>query len=73
MTNKAIITNRIYLKAKNSSHEEAIIHGLTYRIEDKFRSQIGKNPVYEVTKTFIRYPKGYFSIPLGRFDLIPEE
>ncbi len=74
MSEKAVLTNRIHLKAKNAAHADAITECLTYRIEDKFRSSIGSRvPVYDITKTFIRYPRGYFSIPIGRMDLVPPE
>lgn len=70
---QAFISNRIVLKAKSKTHEDAITESLTYRLEDEFRSSVSGKSVFEVIKTFIRHPKGVFSIPVGRFDLVPEE
>lgn len=73
MVESAVITNRITLRAKNRSHEEAIVASLTYKLEDKFRSKHSQKEVYEVIKTFVRQPRGIFSIPIGRMDLVPPE
>lgn len=70
---QAIISNRIVLKARDKGHEEAIVETLTYRLEDQFRSNFSGKSVFEIIKTFIRHPKGVFSIPVGRFDLVPAE
>lgn len=70
---QAIVSNRILLRARDKGHEDAIVATLTYKLVDKFRSGFGGKEVYELIKTFIRQPKGMFSIPVGRFDLVPEE
>lgn len=73
MNPSAILSNRIMLKAKTKSHEEAIITSLTYRLDNKYLSKTSGKEVFEIIKTFIRHPGGFFSIPMGRTDLIPEE
>jgi superfamily II DNA or RNA helicase len=71
--NKAVVTSRIMLPVKDRAHEEALIHSLTYKLEDEYMTRIKQREVAEVIKNYIRFPKGYFSIPQGRFDLIPDD
>jgi len=73
MVNSAVVSNRILLKARDKGHADAIVFSLTYKLEDKFRSKYAKKEIFDIIKTFIRHPDGVFSIPVGRFDLVPEE
>lgn len=70
---KAVISNRIMLPVKDRAHEEAIIVNLTYKLEDEYMSRVKQREVAEIIRNYVRYPKGYFSIPTGRAELIPED
>lgn len=70
---KAVISNRIVLPVKDRAHEEALLVNLTYKLIDEYRSRISQREVAEVIKTYLRMPKGFYSIPSGRKDLIPPE
>jgi superfamily II DNA or RNA helicase len=71
--NKAVLTSRIMLPVKDKAHEEAIIHTLTYKLQDEYMTRVKQREVAEVIRNYIRFPKGFFSIPIGRVELIPEE
>ena len=68
MSEKAIISNRIYLKPLDV---KPLIEALTYRIEGKARPK-AKYTNVEIIKNYKVLPQGVVSIPVGRTDLIPE-
>lgn len=65
---KAVVSNRIMLHVDKELKEQ-IVNNLTYRINPRF-NKTGAGP--EIIKTFSRVKEGIFSIPVGRFDLIPD-
>ena len=67
---KAVISNRIYLKPKDSEHLRHIISELTYRIETR-RGNKSKVKNIEIIKNFKNLAGGIVSIPQGRLDLVP--
>jgi len=69
---KAIISDRIYLKIEDREVAKKIVDKLTYKFGKKIPG--GKSPrqVVETLTTFKRLPKGIYSLPQGRLDLIPE-
>jgi superfamily II DNA or RNA helicase len=72
MTQKVVLSNRLYFRPESDTHEKHIINELTYRIEVK-TGQKGKYKSIEVIKNYKRMPGGIISIPQGRMDLLPEE
>jgi len=70
MTEKAIISNRIYFKPTNSENLKHIIESLTYRIETRTGSK-GKTKSVEIIKNYKLLPRDIVSVPQGRTDLIP--
>jgi superfamily II DNA or RNA helicase len=68
---KAIISNRIYFKPRDSAHLKEIMEALTYRIETKTGSK-GKTRHVEIIKNYKVLPRDIVSVPQGRWDLIPE-
>ncbi|CAB4134226.1 SSL2 DNA or RNA helicases of superfamily II [uncultured Caudovirales phage] len=72
MSGKAIITNRIFFKYKDSAHLKELIAELTYSIEKKATGKSARFNKVEVIKNYKLLPNGVISIPQGRQDLIPE-
>lgn len=71
ITNKAVISNRIYLRA-TPEQTQKIIEALTYRIETKVPGKGGRSTVsVEIIRNYKLLPKNILSIPRGREDLIP--
>ena len=72
MTQKVVISNRLYFRPESEEHQKHIIKELTYRIELK-TGQKGKYKTIEVIKNYKMMAGGIISIPQGRMDLIPED
>jgi len=72
MTQKVVLSNRLYFRPESEEHQKQIINELTYRIELK-TGQKGKYKTIEVIKNYKLMPGGIISIPQGRMDLIPED
>ena len=72
MTQKVVLSNRLYFRPESEEHQKHIINELTYRIELK-TGQKGKYKTIEVIKNYKIMPGGIISIPQGRVDLIPED
>jgi len=72
MTQKVVLSNRLYFRPESEEHQKHIINELTYRIELK-TGQKGKYKTIEVIKNYKIMPGGIISIPQGRMDLIPED
>lgn len=72
MTQKVVVSNRLYFRPESEEHQKQIINELTYRIELK-TGQKGKYKTIEVIKNYKLMPGGIISIPQGRMDLIPED
>ena len=70
MTNKAILSNRIYFKPETAEQYKEIMRQLTYRIEGKLNPKTKTKPV-EIIRNYKTLPKGIISIPQGRLDLVP--
>ena len=71
--NKAVISNRIYLKGTPELINE-IKNKLTYRIETKVSGRGGKSQVsVEIIRNYKQLPKDVLSIPRGRMDLVPAD
>jgi superfamily II DNA or RNA helicase len=70
--NKAIISNRIYLKPINEKHLEFLVNSLTYKIEIRSKTN-PKIKNIEIIKNYKILPKGIISIPQGRLDLVPPD
>lgn len=70
---KAIISNRIYLRPKDATHEQELQEKLTRKIEKRI-SRVGVKQ-YAAVDTIKNYSviKGVYSIPNGRLDLIPSD
>jgi superfamily II DNA or RNA helicase len=69
---KAILSNRIYFRPKDSDHFKELIRELTYKIEGKPRPGSRIKPV-TIIRNYKSLPNGVISIPQGRLDLIPED
>lgn len=67
---KAIISNRIYLRPLSEEHRKEIINSLTYKIENK---KAGLVKQLEVIKNYKVLPNGILSIPQGRTDLLKDQ
>lgn len=65
---KAVISNRIYLNAKDPEHLTKMEKGLTYKIESYRDDQ---PPI--IIKNIRKIQSNVYSIPVGRVDLIPED
>lgn len=72
MSEKAIISNRIYFRPSTDKSLKEIMTALTYRIEGKINPRTKIRPV-ELIRNYRLLPNGVISIPQGRFDLIPED
>lgn len=72
MTQKVVISNRLYFRPDTEEEQRHIINELTYRIELK-TGQKGKYKTIEVIKNYKLLAGGIISIPQGRMDLIPED
>lgn len=72
MTQKVVLSNRLYFRPESEEHQKHIINELTYRIELK-TGQKGKYKTIEVIKNYKMLAGGIISIPQGRMDLIPED
>lgn len=77
MTEKAIISNRIYFKYRDKEHLKQLIDVLTYKIEKKHGGGGGrgakfKSSTVEVIKNYKILPRDIISVPQGRTDLVPE-
>ena len=72
MTQKVVLSNRLYFRPESEEHQRHIINELTYRIELK-TGQKGKYKTIEVIKNYKMLAGGIISIPQGRLDLIPED
>lgn len=72
MTQKVVLSNRLYFHPESEEHKKHIINELTYRIELK-TGQKGKYKTIEVIKNYKLMAGGIISIPQGRMDLIPED
>lgn len=70
---KAIISNRIYLKPRDSAHYKELMQKLTYRIEGKVANPRNKLKPVTFIKNYKALPNGVISIPQGRLDLVPED
>lgn len=74
MTQKAVISNRIYFRPESDEALKELMHNLTYKIEEK---ALGRGPKHFKNITIIRnykiLPQGVLSIPQGRIDLVPED
>ena len=68
---KAVISNRIYFKPKDSAHLKEIIAALTYKIES-YKSSKSKIKSVEIIKNYKLLLNGVVSVPQGRTDLVPE-
>lgn len=65
MTQKVVLSNRLYFRPESEEHQKNIINELTYRIELK-TGQKGKYKTIEVIKNYKMMPGGIISIPQGR-------
>lgn len=73
MTQKIVISNRIYFKYRDNEHLKYLMDALTYRIEKKQKTTAKtKFSNIEIVKNYKLLPQGIISIPQGRMDLIPE-
>jgi superfamily II DNA or RNA helicase len=72
MTEKVVLSNRLYFRPESEEHKKQIMNDLTYRIELK-TGQKGKYKTIEVIKNYKILPNGIVSIPQGRMDLLPED
>ena len=72
MTQKVVLSNRLYFRPDTEEEQRHIINELTYRIELK-TGQKGKYKTIEVIKNYKLLAGGIISIPQGRMDLIPED
>lgn len=71
--NKAVISNRIYLRG-TAELIDKIKQTLTYRIETRIPSRDGKTKMaVEIIRNYKQLPQGVLSIPRGRTDLIPAD
>ena len=74
MTEKVVISNRIYFRPRDNEHTKELISKLTYKIETKKtgRPAKGRMSFIEIIKNYKILPQGIISVPQGREDLIPE-
>lgn len=70
MTQKAVLSNRIYYKPSESELLN-IVKQLTYRIESKTGVK-GRFNSIEIIRNYKSLPQGLISVPQGRLDLLPE-
>lgn len=74
MTQKAVISNRIYFRPESDEALKELMQNLTYKIEERAP---GRGPKHFKNITIIRnykiLPQGVVSIPQGRVDLIPKD
>lgn len=73
MTQKAVISNRIYFRPSDETERTSIIKQLTYKIEEKSHNPKAKFKSIEVIRNYKVLPQGLISIPQGRTDLLPED
>ncbi len=69
---KAVVSNRIILDV-NKELKEHLVRTLTYKIPRRFVAAGGPHPGPEVIRTFGRLSETIYSVPVGRFDLIPPD
>jgi superfamily II DNA or RNA helicase len=73
MTQKAVISNRIYFRPESDEQLTGIMQALTYKIEDKTVSPKAKFKNITMIRNYKILPQGLVSVPQGRTDLVPED
>lgn len=70
---KAVISNRIYVKADSLPNVQDIKKKLTYVFEKSYGTQISKKKLVETVRTYKLAPGNILSLPQGRLDLLPSD
>lgn len=73
MTQKVVISNRLYFRPESDEQRSEIIKQLTYKIEGKSHNPKAKFKPIEIIRNYKILPQGLVSIPQGRDDLLPED